>query len=115
MSLPVGLDPARALEVFGARETVAVKREKNGKVSTFPLATWFLDAESAGAGAFRMTLGLGGDGASVRPDEVLGTIYGPAARSARLVREDLVVGSPEPRIESSPPAAGTSCVERAAD
>jgi len=39
--------------------------------------------------AFRMTLGLGGDGASVRPDEVLRAMFGEEGRSATLLREEL--------------------------
>jgi hypothetical protein len=41
--------------------------------------------------SFRMALGAGGDGASVRPDEVLTVVYGDAAKAIRLVRLDLAV------------------------
>jgi hypothetical protein len=38
-----------------------------------------------------MTLGTGGEGASVRPDEILTLVYGDAAKQIRLMREELAV------------------------
>jgi hypothetical protein len=70
---------------------LSVSREKNGKTVTFPLRVWLLDVAPADATSVRMTLGTGGDGASVRPDEVLSVMYGDAAKTIRLVREDLAV------------------------
>ena len=40
-----------------------------------------------------MTLAAGGEGASVRPDEVLTIMFGEAAKGIRLVREDLALAS----------------------
>ena len=87
--VPDGVDPARAASTFATRNEVTVLREKNGKQIRFPLDDWLLDVSPIDAGAFRMTLGLGGEGASVRPDEVLLAMFGEAGRSATLVREDL--------------------------
>jgi hypothetical protein len=55
------------------------------------LRDWLLDVAEADATSFRMTLAAGGEGASVRPDEVLTIMFGEAAKEIRLVREDLVV------------------------
>jgi len=89
--LPEGQDVARALDVFRRRDALTVRREKNGKVVEFPLHLWLIDVVSVGEDGFEMTLGMGGDGASVRPDEVLTTMLGPSARDARLTREDVAV------------------------
>ncbi len=91
VQLPIGLSPAPALEAFAGRETLCVLRAKNGKTVSFPLHVWFLDAVAVDGSSFRMTLGTGGDGASVRPDEVLALVYGDAAKGIRLVREELEV------------------------
>jgi radical SAM-linked protein len=87
--VPEGVDCSRASSTFERRGDVTVKREKNGKAVAFPLDTWLLDVSPVDGGAFRMTLGLGGEGASVRPDEVLLAMFGEDARSATLVREEL--------------------------
>jgi radical SAM-linked protein len=87
--VPEGVDPARAASTFATRDQVTVTREKNGKEVRFTLDDWLLDVSPIDAGAFRMTLGIGGEGASVRPDEVLLAMFGEAGRSATLVREDL--------------------------
>jgi radical SAM-linked protein len=84
-----GLHPSRALATFSSRATHAVEREKNGKASRFPLQDWLLDVAAVDAASFRMTLGVGGEGASVRPDEVLTVMFGQEAKRIRLVREDL--------------------------
>jgi radical SAM-linked protein len=89
--LPEGVAPSLALETFAAREAHSAAREKNGKTSTFPLRDWLLDVAEADAMSFRMTLAVGGEGASIRPDEVLTIMYGKAATEIRLVREDLAV------------------------
>jgi len=89
--LPGGLYPSLALATFAAREAHSATREKNGKTVTFPLRDWLLDVAEADATSFRMTLAAGGDGASVRPDEVLTIMFGEAAKGIRLVREDLAV------------------------
>jgi hypothetical protein len=89
--LPEGLSPSLALATFAAREAHSATREKNGKTVTFPLSDWLLDVAEADATSFRMTLAVGGEGASVRPDEVLMIMFGEAAKDVRLVREDLAV------------------------
>ena len=89
--LPEGLSPQRALSAFDARETLSVSREKNGKSVGFPLHVWLLGVAAVDARSFRMAIGTGGDGASVRPDEVLAVLYGDEAKGVRLVREDLEV------------------------
>ncbi len=89
--LPAGADSGPIEAAFASREGLAVTRDKNGKSVTFPLQSWLLAVEPLGVRAFRMTVGVGGDGASVRPDEILTLVYGDAAKKARLVREDLAV------------------------
>ena len=89
--LPDGRDVTPALDVFRGRDVLTVRREKNGRVVEFPLHVWLLDVERAGEDVFVMTLGMGGDGASVRPDEILATMFGATARDARLTREDVSV------------------------
>ena len=89
VKVPEGVDASRASSLFADREGVTVRREKNGKEMSFPLAAWLLDVRPVDERAFRMTLGLGGDGASVRPDEVLRAMFGEEGRSATLLREEL--------------------------
>jgi hypothetical protein len=74
---------------------MTVRREKNGREVAFPLATWLLDVRPVDPHAFRMTLGLGGDGASVRPDEVLHAMFGEEGRAATLLREELAASRVE--------------------
>lgn len=89
--LPTGVFPSVALETFAGREAHSAVRERNGKTVSFPLRDWLLDVAEADATSFRMTLAVGGEGASVRPDEVLTVMYGEAALGTRLSREDLAV------------------------
>ncbi len=89
--LPESLDPSRARATFAEREAHSASREKNGKTVTFPLRDWLLDVTDADATSFRMRLATGGEGASVRPDEVLRIMFGEAAHQILLVREDLEV------------------------
>ncbi len=93
--LPEGLEPSRAEAAFSARDGLSAAREKNGKSVVFPLRDWLLDVVAIDHGSFRMTLAKGGDGASVRPDEVLTVMFGDAAKEIRLVRLDLLVLSGE--------------------
>jgi radical SAM family uncharacterized protein/radical SAM-linked protein len=93
--LPEGLEPSKATATFAARADLAATREKNGKTVTFPLRDWLIDVAEVDASSFRMTLGTGGDGASVRPDEILSLMYGEASKQVRLLREDLAVMSGE--------------------
>jgi radical SAM-linked protein len=89
--LPHGLSPSRAEEAFARRETLSASREKNGKCVAFPLRDWLLNAAAVDPSSFRMTLRAGGEGASIRPDEVLALMFGEDAKDTRLLREDLEV------------------------
>ena len=86
-----GLRSSNALSTFSSRASHVVAREKNGKATSFPLRDWLLDVAEVDATSFRMTLGVGGEGASVRPDEVLTVMFGDGAKHVRLVREDLAM------------------------
>ena len=87
--LPEGVSPGAALATYSDRAARAIAREKNGKTATFALPEWLLDVAEVDASSFRMTLAVSGDGASVRPDEVLNLMFGDVAKKIRLVREDL--------------------------
>ena len=89
--LPQGVSTSAALATFSARAAHAVSRQKNGKSTTFALPDWLLDVAEVDASSFRMTLGVGGEGASVRPDEVLSLMFGDVSKHIRLVREDLAL------------------------
>jgi radical SAM-linked protein len=89
--LPDGLTSARAVETFAARDGLSAARRKDGKTVSFPLQVWLRDVVKVDEGSFRMALGAGGDGASVRPEEVLTVVYGDAAKAIRLARLDLEV------------------------
>jgi radical SAM family uncharacterized protein/radical SAM-linked protein len=89
--LPDGLTSARAEETFAARDGLSAARRKDGKTVSFPLQVWLHDIVKVDDGSFRMALGAGGDGASVRPEEVLTVVYGEAAKAIRLARLDLEV------------------------
>ena len=89
--LPAGLGSWRAEEAHAGRDALCATREKNGKRVEFPLKDWLIDVARLDGDSFRMTLGAGGDGASIRPDEVLALMYGEASKAIRLVREDLAV------------------------
>jgi len=113
--LPEGLPPSAAIATFAARDTLAAAREKNGKTVSFPLSTWLLDVAAVDAASFRMTLGAGGDGASIRPDDVLSIMYGDAAKEIRLIREDLEVLAGERMVNPMlADAVEVRVVERAA-
>jgi radical SAM family uncharacterized protein/radical SAM-linked protein len=113
--LPEGLSPARASETFSRRAELSSSRDKQGKTQTFPMGEWLLDVVEVDAASFRMTLRVGGDGASVRPDDVLKLMFGEASRGVRLLREDLAVAwgdrLVEPMLAKSTAVPG---VERAA-
>jgi radical SAM family uncharacterized protein/radical SAM-linked protein len=87
--LAPGLAPSSAFATFSSRGSHVVEREKNGKATRFPLHDWLLDVAEVDATSFRMTLSVGGEGASIRPDEVLTVMFGREAKQIRLVREDL--------------------------
>ena len=65
-----------------------------------------LVVEPAADGEVSLTLALGGEGASVKPDEVLREIFGEGAAAMRLTREELLVehgGSlVDPMLAASP-------------
>jgi hypothetical protein len=112
--LPEGRTTDDAPEAFARRDELTVVREKNGKTTTFPLATWLLDAAVVDERNLRVTLRLGGDGASVRADEVLESLFG-AIDGWRWLREDLAV-EVGGRLVSPllAPARAVPVVERAA-
>ncbi len=90
-----GLDgglPA-ALEAFRARGRVTIVRERAGRRTVLDLAEALLHLDVAAPGRLRMTLALGGEGASVRPEEVVREILGDDAPGARIVREELLVNA----------------------
>jgi radical SAM-linked protein len=89
--VPTEGDLATALEDFCARGPLTVRREKNGKVTTFDLGRELLDLEKVDGSTLRFTLAHHADGASVRPEEVLREIFGERSARIRLAREELLV------------------------
>ncbi len=88
-----------------------VKREKkNGKTQNFDLSDELLTLEQVDPEALRMTLVIGGNRASVRPEEVLQEIFGEVTPELSLVREDLLVDWNRrwvnPLLAASAPHAG---------
>ncbi len=106
--LPDGLSSSDAVAAFRGRDRLTVLRERNGKVLTFPLRDWLLELAPVDATSFRMTLGAGGDGASVRPDEVLSVLFPDSAKAIRLVRQDLAIRDRDQLV--SPILAGFAAV-----
>jgi radical SAM family uncharacterized protein/radical SAM-linked protein len=87
-----GRDLAGELDSFRARRGVTVSRtKKNGREHSFLLDEEVLELKQLDGDSLSMTLALRGGGASVRPGEVLQGIFGAAARSFTLVREQLLV------------------------
>lgn len=82
---------AGAVERFMARETTELRRERNGRVTTWNLRDEIRELVGGRDGSFSITLALGGKGASVRPDEALREVFGPTAESMEVTREDLLV------------------------
>jgi radical SAM family uncharacterized protein/radical SAM-linked protein len=89
--LPEDALASEAMEAFARRATITVARERNGRELTFPLHVWWQDLAPVDPTSFRMTLRVGGDGASVRADEVLQAVFGERARRAQMRRENLYV------------------------
>jgi hypothetical protein len=88
---PEGVAVDERIAAFRDRPRVLLRRQtKRGRVHTFDLARELLALEALGSNEARMVLRLNGDGASLRPDEVLREVLGEAVR-ARVVREDLLV------------------------
>jgi radical SAM-linked protein len=86
-----GIDLEDRLGTFRARGTIEIRREKNGKRSVLQLDPALVGLSPKGGRTLTLTLALGGEGASVRPDEVLKEIFGADASRLRVVREDLFV------------------------
>ncbi len=86
-----GLELPAAIEAFRARGEVTMSRERKGKITTWSLAREILDLTPTGRDTLRLTLALGGAGASVRPDEVLREIFDEHAARMQVCREDLLV------------------------
>lgn len=76
---------------FRERGPVTLVSERKGKTAAFDLAREVLSLEAAGDGDLRLMLALRGDGASVRPDEVVREIAGGAVPGVVLTREELLV------------------------
>lgn len=103
-----------AVAGFLARGSVLVRREKKGKVSTFDLANEVLAIESEDEGRVTMMLALGGEGASIKPDEVLREIFGQGTAAMRLTREELLVEYEGRLVDPLFAAAEIALVSRAA-
>ena len=86
-----GFDVAERIGSFRARGPITVRREKDGKVRALLLDDALVDLVPLDGEALRMTLAVGGEGASVRPDEVLREIFGEQALGMRMVREEMLV------------------------
>ena len=86
-----GFDLEEDVRAFRARGPVELRRERNGTLRTFDLGAEILDLSAVAGDSVRLTLAMGGEGASVRPDEVAREIFGERASRARILREDLLV------------------------
>ncbi len=86
-----GLELGPFVDAFRARGPVTVRRARKGREITLELERELLELEPLEDGSLRMLLALGGGGASVRPDEVLGEIFGQHAGALVVVREELLV------------------------
>ena len=80
-----------AIARFRARGPRVIERQRNGKVQSFDLGRDLLDLESLGRQAARLTLSMTANGASLRPEDVLGEIFGEGRSDLHVVREDLLV------------------------
>jgi len=80
-----------AIVRFRARGPVVLQSQRNGKVHAFDLARDLLGLEEMSPQSARLTLSMTANGASLRPDEVLGEIFGEARADLHVVREDLLV------------------------
>jgi radical SAM-linked protein len=81
LALPGAERPARPVR----RET------KKGRIVEFDLASEVIELGAVDERTLRMTLAVRTDGASLRPDEALGAIFGERARELELIREELLV------------------------
>lgn len=86
-----GGDIAAAAAALVAGGPRTLTRERKGRTVEVVLDPARIEVEPLGDGAFRMTLPLEGDRASVRPDEVLRALLGDERASrVRVVREALL-------------------------
>jgi radical SAM-linked protein len=84
-------DAADRVARFRERGPVTIVSDRKGRTATFALDRELLDLEAAGERAWRLTLAVRGDGASVRPEEVVREIFGGDAPPPLLTREELLV------------------------
>jgi radical SAM family uncharacterized protein/radical SAM-linked protein len=87
------------LRTFQARGSIEILRERKGKTRVLKLDDALLGLEPLADDTLRMTLALGGEGASVRPDEVLSEVFGERAAAMRIVREEMFVDWAGRRID----------------
>jgi radical SAM family uncharacterized protein/radical SAM-linked protein len=87
------------LRTFQARGSIEILRERKGKTRVLKLDDALLGLEPLADDTLRMTLALGGEGASVRPDEVLSEVFGERAAAMRIVREEMFVDWEGRRID----------------
>ncbi len=84
-------DVVAALDAFESRADRTLQRERNGKVLTWDLDKEILALERGDPAAIRMTLALGGRGASIRPDELLRSVFGENASRMSVCREEILL------------------------
>jgi radical SAM-linked protein len=101
-------DLPRALSDFRDRSPIEVTRTRERKVRTFRLDDEILELGSNPDGSLCLTLAIHGDGASVRPDEVLQELVGDRRSQLRLSREELLVDW-NGRLVNPMLAAGAAC------
>lgn len=82
---------AERLARFRERGPVTLVSERKGRSATFDLDREILGLDAAGDGAWRLTLAVRGEGASVRPEEVVREIFGGETPAALLTREGVFV------------------------
>jgi radical SAM-linked protein len=86
-----GLDAGQSVESFRRRGKVTVRREKKGLIKSWDLDEEILGLECFGDDRIRLTLALGGNEGSIRPDEVLAEIFGEHGPDLDVTREDLLL------------------------
>lgn len=84
-------DAAERVARFRERGAVTIVSERKGRSTEFALERELLGLEGIDPGAWRITLAVRGDGASVRPEEVVREIFGAEGPPPLLTREDLFV------------------------
>jgi radical SAM-linked protein len=96
-----------AIARFRSRGPRVIERQRNGRVHSFDLGRDLLGLESLGRQAARLTLSMTANGASLRPEDVLGEIFGEGRSDLHVVREDLLVEwDGTPGGTHGPPGAG---------